>query len=136
MSIWLQRLASIRPRTSLPKFQAGVSFTLQFHIPIPPTCAAVDFTHDLREERFGVALGPGSSARAAASRHGPSSRQVRATSTTFEARSRLYRRRFLQPITHFAAFLNDFSRSTRFPYFCTAQTSKFQQQKEKRRKWF
>ena len=29
------------------------------------------------------------------------------------ARSRLYQRRFLRPNTHFAAFLNDFSRSTR-----------------------
>ena len=36
MSIWLQKSASIQPRTSLPKFQAGVSFTLQFHIRTPP----------------------------------------------------------------------------------------------------
>ena len=36
MSIWLQKSASIQPRTSLPKFQAGVSFTMQFHIRIPP----------------------------------------------------------------------------------------------------
>ena len=46
-SIWLQRLASIRPRTSLPKFQAGGEFHLGFHIWTPPlhiapTCPAID----------------------------------------------------------------------------------------------
>ena len=42
----------------------------------------------------------------------------------WKARSRLYRRRFLQPNTHFAAFCH-FSRSSRFANLCTAPTSKF-----------
>ena len=36
MRIWLQRLASIQKRTSLPKFQAGGEFHLEFHIRTPP----------------------------------------------------------------------------------------------------
>ena len=40
MSIWLQKSASIQPRTSLPKFQEGVSFTLQFHIRAPAARSA------------------------------------------------------------------------------------------------
>ena len=36
MSIWLQKSASIQPRTSLPKFQGGGEFHLEFHIRIPP----------------------------------------------------------------------------------------------------
>ena len=50
MSIWLQKSASIQPRTSLPKFQAGVSFTLQFHIRIPPHLDGVPHEgHELLE---------------------------------------------------------------------------------------
>ena len=36
MSIWLQKSASIQPRTSLPKFHEGSEFHREFHIRIPP----------------------------------------------------------------------------------------------------
>ena len=57
MSIWLQKSASIQPRTSLPKFQAGVSFTLQFHIRIPPSNRIVRAKYTEFKGWFSAVLG-------------------------------------------------------------------------------
>ena len=98
MTIYLQRSASMQPRTSLGK--SDVSWQWIYNLwaggRIPErrsgmgdvTTLAKDLSHEAETWR-----------RAAIATN-PSPRHI----TLSEARSRLYRRRFLQPNSHFAAF--------------------------------
>ena len=89
MRPWLQKSASIQPRTILPKFQGGSEFHREFHIRIPP-----------RRWRPAFRTLRGVSGAVQAS----GLNKLFIFSKLREARCRLYRRRFLQPNTNFSAF--------------------------------